>query len=193
MHIIFTKLLPISILLSVYALPGNATLVNTSVTGSLTFAGHASNYFDPGFGFVPATGYLNTSGTTVTISDSAIEFGFDDGGSLITADFSDNQVTVKDLIETPGPTNSFQMMFTDPAFAGQYLLRAADSFPLSGFSLTGNVITFDYAGGNPTTGQTLSATFNVTAVPEPSTLGSLSVAVLAAVAFSFARRDWAKS
>ncbi len=173
------RFLPLAILFSALAVPASAGLVGTSVTGSLTFGGNSSNYFDPGYGFVPA-GYLNASGTTVTISNSAIEFGFDDGSSRISANFSDSQLTVSDLIETSGPSNSFQMVFTDSAFTGQYLIPVSDSFPLAGYSVVGDVMTLDYPGGNPAMGQTLDATFAVTPVPEPSTLGLISFSTLAA-------------
>ncbi len=173
------RFLPLAILFSALALPANASLVGTSVTGSLTFGRDRSNYFDPGYGFVPS-GYLNVSGTTVTISNSAVEFGFNDGSSRISANFFDSQLTVSDLIETSGPSNSFQMIFTDSAFTGQYLIPVSDSFPLAGYSVVGDVMTLDYPGGNPAVGQTLNATFAVTPVPEPSTLGLISISILAA-------------
>jgi len=182
--------LSVAILLSVVALPGNAALVGTSVSGSLAFDGDPSNYFDPGYGFVPTSGYLNAAGTTVTISNGAVEFGFDDGSSRISADFSGNQVTLNDLIETAEPTNSFQLVFTDPAFAGQSLSSVSDTFPIVSYSAVGDVITFNYAGGTPTVGQNLTATFNFapTPVPEPSTAGTLSISVLATLAFFLARK-----
>ncbi len=141
--------LPLALLLAIVVLPAKATLVGTSVTGSLTFPSDPSNYFDPGYGFVPATGYLNVSGTTVTVSDSAVEFGCDDYASLISADFSHNQLTIRDLNEIAETNNSFQLMFTDSALNGQYLIPKSDSFPLNGFSLVGDAITLDYPGGNP--------------------------------------------
>jgi hypothetical protein len=177
-----STLLFVALLLSVASLPASATLVGTSVTGSLAFSGDPSNYFNPGYGFVPASGYLNFSGITVTVSNSAVEFGYDDGASRISADFSGNNVTVSDLIELSGPTNSFQMTFTDSAFDGKGLIASSNSFPISQYSVSGNVITLDYAGGNPMQGQTLTATFSIVAVPEPSVLGLLSIAALSALA-----------
>lgn len=170
MHRRQIALLPLPLLFVVIALPAKASLVGSSVTGSLTFAGDPSNYFDPGYGFVPP-GYLNTSGTTVTISGNSVEFGYNDGGSLISANFSDNQLTVADLIEMAGPNNGFQMTFTDTAFAGEYLIRGSDTFPVSDYSLAGDEITLHYAGGNPALGQTVGASFTLAAIPEPSTLG----------------------
>ena len=180
-------LLSTAALLSVFSLPGNAALVGTSVTGSLTFGGDPSNYFDPGYGFVPATGYLNIGGTTATVSNSAVEFGFDDGASRISADFFDTQFTISDLIESSGTNNSFQMIFADPAFAGQSLFPVSDSFPFSHDSIVGDLLTLNYAGGAPLTGQTLTATFNVVPSPEPSTASAVFVSALAALAFFLAR------
>ena len=177
----------VAILLFLFILPGNAALVGTSVNGSLTFDGDPSNYFDPGYGFVPATGYLNASGTTVTISNTAVEFGFDDGSSRIAADFSGEQLTITDLIEAAGANNSFKMTFTDTAFSSLSLFDVYDSLPIAARSLVGDVITVNYAGGTPTVGQTLTATFNIAPSPEPSTLGMLSISALTAVAAFVAR------
>ena len=188
-HKIISTLIPAAILLAVFALPGHsATLTGTLVTGSLTFAGDLSNYFDPGYGFVPATGYLNASGTTVTVSDRDVEFGFDDGSSLISADFSGNLLTVSDLIESSGPTNGFQVSFTDSAFSGQYLNQVADNFPTYSDSIAGDVLTLNYAGGNPTAGQTFAASFTLAPVPEPCAAGLVSLAVLAGLAILVRRQ-----
>src|ERR1700761_5976794 len=86
-------------ILSAFAVAGHAaTLVGTSVTGALIFSGDASmtNYFDPINGFA-APGDLNflDNSTTVTISDTAVEFGYDDGVSnAFSAGFSDHQLTI---------------------------------------------------------------------------------------------------
>ncbi len=177
MHTKLSTLLSAAVLLSVFSLPGNATLVGTAVTGSLSFSGDPSNYFDPGYGFVPA-GFLNLSGTTVTVSDSAAEFGYDDGASRISANFSDSSVTINDLIELSGATNAFRLTFTDAAFAGRHLVAGANSLPLSDYSLNGDVITLDYPGGNPSQGQTLTAVFTITSAPEPATPGFIAISAL---------------
>ncbi len=191
MRNILPTLLPVAIFLCVFVLPGNAALVGTSVNGSLTLDGDPSNYFDPGYGFVPATD-LNISGTTVTISNSAVEFGYDDVGSVISADFSDNRLTITDLIGTPETNNSFRMIFTDPAFSSQSLFTVSDSFPITARSLVGDVITLDYAGGPPTVGQTLTATFDIAPSPEPATLGLFFISGLATLGMLFARSRRAK-
>ena len=179
--------LPIATLFAAFALPtvDAATLVGTSVTGSFTFSGDPSNYFDPGYGLVPSTGYLNASGTTVTISDSAVEFGYDDGASLISANFSDHALTVSDLTELPGSTNGFEMTFIDAAFAGQLATDDSDSFPFTSYSVAGDVLTLNYAGAaNPTVGQTFTASFTLAPAPEPSSKGLVAIALLTLTALS---------
>ena len=179
-------------LLPLVALPGKGALAGTSVTGSLTFSGDPSNYFDPGYGFVPSTGYLNTSSTTVAISNSAVEFGYDDGGNRLSADFTDAQLSVNDLVESAGSNLGWQMTFSDPAFAGESLFLVSDSLPLSGYSVTGDLITLNYAGGSVTAGQNLTATFAITSTPEPSTAGALVLSGFAALVFCFVRK-WKNS
>ncbi len=176
--------LPIAILLSVFAVPGNATLAGSSVTGSLQFSGDPSNYFDPGYGFVPSAD-LNASGTTVTVSNTAVEFGYDDGAAnAFSADFTDHQLTITDVVEGSGSNLGFQMMFTDTAFANQYLIPVAGPLPLiDSYSIAGDVLTLNSPGGNVTAGQTFTASFTVAPIPEPSTLGLLCMAAFAATGF----------
>ncbi len=180
MRIQNVMLLSLPILLCVLAVPGQAaSLIGTSVTGSLVFTGDPSNYFDPGYFFVPPAD-LNSSGTTVTVSNSDVEFGYDDGiANAYSADFTANQLTVTDQVEGSGDNAGLTMMFTDSAFSNQSLVLASASSPfINNYSLTGNVVTLNSAGGSVTAGQTLTETFTFTAVPEPSTVGLLSIVVL---------------
>jgi uncharacterized membrane protein len=151
------------------------------------FGGDPSNYFDPGYGFVPTSGYLNSFSPTVTISDSAVEFGYDDGASRISADFSGTHLTISDLIEIAGPTNSFQLLFTDSAFAGLSISNLSDTFPVGSYSLAGDTITLNYPSENPSAVETLTTTFSLASAPEPATLGNIFVAGAAALAL-FVRR-----
>ena len=169
-----------------------SSLVGSSVTGSLTFPGDPSNYFDPGYGFVPFTGYLNAAGTTVAVSAGAVEFGYDDGASLLSADFSGNQFTISDLIELSGPTNGFELTFTDLAFDGQSFNFSSGNALPSSFSLVGNTLTLDYAGSNVTAGQEFTSTFSVAQTPEPSSL-CLVVSSLMAGAGMLTRRRQQRS
>jgi hypothetical protein len=137
-----------------------ATLNGTQVTGALYFVGYLPNYFDPVNGRVPA-GYLNGAGPTVTIATNAVEFGYNDGTVVITADFTENQLVVTDHPLLSGHYNPIQMAFTNPAFSS--LLSASDSFPYGGLtaSLSGEVITLNWAGGSVTDGQSLQAAFDL--------------------------------
>ncbi len=57
-------------------------MIGTSVTGELLFDGDPAELLDPANLEVPG-GYLNTAGTTVTISDPAVEFGFQDAHKTV--------------------------------------------------------------------------------------------------------------
>lgn len=165
------RLLPVAALLCATAAPGMATLAGTSVTGTMSFAGDPSNYFDPSYGFVPASGYLNTASATLAISNSAVEFGYDDGGNRDSANFSDAQLTISDLAEVAaGPNVAFQMTFTDSAFLGGTFTPVTNDLGLT-YSLVGDTLTVQYSGGTVVQGQTLSTVFNFTPSPEPSTVG----------------------
>ena len=143
-----------------------ATLVGTQVTGALYFVGYTQNFFDPANGRVPP-GYLNVTGTTVTISSNAVEFGYADGTVTITADFTSAQLVVTDTPVLTGHYNPIQMVFTNSAFSS--LSTVFDSFPSGGMtgSLSGDVITLNWAGGNLTNGETLQVVFNVNAPVAP--------------------------
>jgi hypothetical protein len=143
-----------------------ATLVGTQVAGGLYFPGRLQNYFDSANGFVPA-GYLNTTGTTVTISATAVEFGYSDGTAVITADFTGNQLMVTDEPQYTATYLPLQLVFTNTAFTN--LTAGADSFPNGGVaaSLSGDVITLAWAGGDLTEGVSVQAIFNLNLPASP--------------------------
>ena len=120
--------------------------------------GYSPNFFNPANGHIPA-GYLNVAGPTVTISSNAVEFGYDDGTVAITADFTENQLVVTHHPLLNGDYNPIQMAFTNSAFSS--LSTVSDGFPYGGMtaSLSGEVITLNWAGGSVTSGQSLQATF----------------------------------
>jgi hypothetical protein len=163
------------------------TLTGTLVTGSLSVNG-SPNYFDPANAnppgnFIPPQ-YLNFEGDTVTISDSAVEFGAagDIGGDivLITSDFLGNQLTLDLQYSIPAnnlattPPVTFE--FTDAAFVNFVLAKLSDTFANGGLTPTfnGNVLTLDWAGvtlpqsSDPQTGE-YTAVFSLNAVPEAGT------------------------
>jgi hypothetical protein len=162
----------------------HAALTGTPVSGTLTFGGGAINYFDPTNGFVPS-GFGNTSGTSVIVG-SGTEFGFDDGANRDTADFTDTQLIVTDLL-AQGLTNPWTMTFTSAAI-GSITLNASSFSPDLTYSLLGNTVTIQWAGTTAAApGTSYRAIFDIgsaAAVPEPATwalmllgFGAIGVAV----------------
>ena len=116
-------------------------------------------------------GYENTAGTTVPISDTAVEFGFSDGYNFDTADFTAATLTLTDQVNNNGAV-PWQQTFTDPAFSG-VITKVSDTFDNGGVtaSVSGDTITLNWAGTG-VTNVTYSAVFDVGSalqVPEPST------------------------
>ncbi len=172
------------------AAPGRASLLGTSVTGSLEFLGYPSNYFDPANGFVPKTGYENSSGTTVTIAEPAIEFGAVFPANTDTANFTASQLILTDVVNSTGTNVPFTVSFVDSAFFGLGLSKLSDTFANGGTtaSLSGDTLIVAWNGGLVNAG-TLQATFNLTSstsTPEPSSWALLLFGGAAAMLCRFA-------
>lgn len=187
-----------------------AGLVGTSVTGDVefpTFFG-TTNFFDPAntssFPFTVPAGFLNASGTTVTISATEPEFGFASSVAKVSADFTDDQLTISNqilVVDTLG-ISTYNFTFTDPAFLGQSFAKVSDTFDDKGLtgSLSGDQITLTWAAnGNVEPIATMSAVFHIGAasstgsgssVPEPSTW-ALMLLGFAGLGFGAYRR-WRK-
>jgi uncharacterized repeat protein (TIGR01451 family) len=122
------------------------------VTGSLKFNGGGTNFFDPNSGFVPATGYENSStfsnSTTVPVTSGPVEFGFNDGANLITADFDGATLVLQDVASNAAGGSAQTYVFTDPAFSGLAVTKTGDTFPGGGLSasLVGTMLTITDAG-----------------------------------------------
>jgi len=170
-------------LLGMPAGTARADLIGTQVTGSLKFGSDPNNYFDPMNGFVPS-GFLNrTSGTTVTIAEPAVEFGFNDTANRYTANFTGTQLIITDSVFLGGPNSPVHMTFTDPAFAGFDFSRTSDNFPGGATSsLSGTTLTIEIQGASVSTGQTFQAIFGHAAnntVPEPTSLALFGLGAVA--------------
>lgn len=169
----FKRFMPVLLAASAFAVtPAHASLLGVQVNGSLTFGSNTTNYFLPANGFVPA-GYGNTAGQPVTIGNPIIEFGFDDGANLDTADFTATQLIVRDLVQTAGGNNSWQMTFTSltpGAFGGLSLVTSSFNPGLT-FGLAADTITINWAGGTFQANTDYTAVFDLAsgAVPEPAT------------------------
>ncbi|HVT93410.1 MAG TPA: PEP-CTERM sorting domain-containing protein [Bryobacteraceae bacterium] len=163
------------------------TLTGTSVTGSISINGSV-NYFDPANSNPPVNsippGYLNAAGVTVTVSDSATEFGAAANDPtftlLLTSDFSANQLLINFQYELPAdtaastPTWVFQ--FADDAFVNFTLNKLSDTFANGGLNpvFADGVLTLTWPGTSlPASPEaqsgTYSASFLFGEVPEPDT------------------------
>lgn len=161
-----------------------ADLIGTSVNGSIQFGGNPLNYYDPVNGFVNGPngvfpgGSLNASGTTVTISGTAVEFGYMDGANTDSADFTGSQLIIKDIVATAAA--NWTQTFVNPAFSS--LSKVSDNFVNGGVTgtLVGDVLTVTWGGTGVAAGE-LTAVFNVGSSPGVpdggSTLALLGLAV----------------
>ncbi len=174
------RLFLVAILGALVCAPGWADLVGTSVTGSLTFGGNPLNFFDPVNGFVPNGPLNKTQGTTVTISSSAIEFGFQDPDNTDTADFTGTQLTLTDI--SSGGQAAARFTFTDAAFAGVTLSPVSNTFPVGfGAVLDGSTLTISFPQFLQS--GTFDAVFSLTpttAIPEPGSIALLLSALCGA-------------
>jgi hypothetical protein len=176
------------------------TLLGTSVKGTLQYSGSSINYFDSSNGEVPASGYGNSSGTTVTIADPLVEFGavgsmFGVKEDLDTANFTDTTLTISDkcLFDACVANNTFTMTFVDAAFSGLSVTQLSDSFGNGDtYSLVGDKLTVTVPGfpSSFPKGQTDSAVFNFASssgggqVPEPSSLAMLASGLIGLLGLS---------
>lgn len=190
MQVKLTSMLSSAIFLFAFDVAGHAaSLVGTSVTGSLVFSGDPSmtNYFDPvnGFAAPGAQNFIDNS-STVTVSSTAVEFGYDDGVSnAFSADFTNHQLIITDTVEGTGTNFGFNMTFTDSAFLGQNLIPVNSLTLIDSYSSAGGVFTLSSPGGSVTAGETFTDTFDIASVPEPSTQGLDCLALLAFGALAF--------
>ncbi len=156
------------------ACPSWGALIGTTVTGSLTFSsGNPNNFFNPANGFVPAR-FENAAGTHVTISDSAVEFGFNDGANRDIANFIDGQLIIRDRARGGAGSVAYTLTFTDPVFAGLSLVSSTFTKPLD-YSIVGDEI--EITVPKFSRNGRYRAVFALTSTPEPGSFGMLGLSV----------------
>jgi hypothetical protein len=147
-----------------------ATVIGSSVTGGLFFANPALNQFDPLNNNVP-DGFSNKlGGTTVTVAEPAIEFGFYDTVNFDTVNITATQIIITDVrtgSSLSGASGSpFTIILIDTSFSDG-ITQLSNSFD-SAASLSGSTFTFHSNGTSEPA--TYTAVFDIAAaVPEPST------------------------
>ena len=160
------------------------------VFGSVEFGDDPTNYFDPGNGFVP-NGYSNkTQGTIVTVTNPAIEFGFNDGANYDTIDITNDTITLTDksrpiqfesfIVKSEGDLVSYSpALFTlkSPAFEGLTFTEISNTYP-SGFVMQTSSDSLSLSAPSLGESGTYSAVYKVTnnnaaATPEPGSIALL--------------------
>ena len=160
-------------------LSAQAGLIGSRVTGSMTHLGGV-NYFDPTVGYA-ASGCLNaTQGTTVTVEDPAVEFGYDDHVfNAFSMDITDTLITLRNNSYDSVPLMDFSL--TSAAFAGLEFTKTSDDFNAGGttFARSGNtlVISIPYSLVVGDFHATFAA--SPAPVPEPASLGALGLGAVA--------------
>jgi hypothetical protein len=154
--------------------PAYADMLGTQVTGSINFGLAPTNYYDPAEGFVPAGCLNSVGGTTVTIANPDVEFCFEDSANYDSAQFTGTTITLTDIVGSGA--SDWTQIFTDAAFTGVAFVEIFDNFDNGGVNLAhvGNQLTFTWAG-TTATNVTYSATYQLVAVPEPTSLLLLGV------------------
>jgi hypothetical protein len=164
------------------------SLLGADVHGTFLLNGGSDNLFDQTFGHVPATGFGNSPGfpgnglTTVPISDTVVEFGYQGSVTLFTTDFTGaGGVTVK-ATDVPATFTNVTMTFASPGFIGLSFGPVHVDGTNNSCSFATNTITCNVTAG-PGPGFTSTYSFSsVAQVPEPTSLTLLALGLAGLIA-----------
>jgi hypothetical protein len=131
------------------------TALADTMTGSLTFGGGPTNYYNPANGFVPA-GYSNSTSATVTLAGgTTATFGYDDFIYFDTAAFTTGQLQIEIQPDVFGDFGEISTTWTFTASASGFFTGwtlSSDTFApaLASWSVdgTGRTLTVNWDGTN---------------------------------------------
>jgi hypothetical protein len=164
-----------------------ALTVGTPITGSLNFDGNPPNFYDPANGGVPTgQGYLNASdqqnSPTVSLSNTAVEFGYTDANNTDTANFTTTgptttTLTIQDVSSLASAPE--EQTFISNGFIGATLTQISDTFPAgNGITISGDQITFNAPQISSAGIYTAEYVINTTRVPfEFSPVSGLAIGI----------------
>jgi hypothetical protein len=143
-------------------------LKNTTVDGTLTFGSSSTSEFMP---------------PSVNVGNGK-EFTGTDGLAVYGANFADTSLRIRDncdgKVKTCSGETAFTMTFTDTSFAHDIFTLTSNDIGIT-YSLTGDVLTIHYSGGQPS-GANVTSVFSVSAAPtltpEPSSIFFLGTGLL---------------
>jgi PEP-CTERM motif len=164
------------------------SLLGADVEGTFLLNNGSNNLFDPTFGHVPATGFGNSPGfpgngeTTVPISDTVVEFGYQGALDLFTANFTGAGGVTLTATGVPSTFTNVTMTFTSPGFTGLSFAPVHVDGTNNNCSFAINTIACSVTAG-PGPGFTSTYSLSSTAqVPEPASLTLLALGLAGLIA-----------